>query len=120
MSTLQARVGIRQLKEIEKNIAHRKEMAEFYDSLLEKKGWVSRKYDKSIMEPVMVRYPVRIKEKEEALEQAAKVGIELGSWFNSVLHQIEVVATARWPWNGYDEVCRVTCLGAVAQITFVY
>jgi dTDP-4-amino-4,6-dideoxygalactose transaminase len=40
------------------------------------------------MEPVMVRYPVRIAEKNRALAGAAKAGVELGSWFESPLHPI--------------------------------
>ena len=42
----------------------------------------------------MVRYPVRIKEKEKALEQAASAGIELGSWFECPLHPIETPLAA--------------------------
>ena len=89
MSTVQAKSGLRQLKKVERNIAHRKKMAHFYDELLAEKGWPTRQYDVSIMEPVMVRYPLRIAEKEQALAEAAKAGVELGSWFDSPLHQIE-------------------------------
>lgn len=93
---VQARSGLRQLKKIEQNIRHRKEMAELYDKLLEQKGWLSRNYDRGMMEPVMVRYPVRIAEKNEALAQASKVGVELGSWFECPLHPIET------PLSAYD------------------
>ncbi len=48
------------------------------------------------MEPVMVRYPVRIGEKNKALAEAAKAGIELGSWFECPLHPIET------PLDAYD------------------
>ena len=48
------------------------------------------------MDPVMVRYPVRITEKEKALEQAASAGVELGSWFECPLHPIET------PMSMYD------------------
>jgi dTDP-4-amino-4,6-dideoxygalactose transaminase len=89
MSAIQAKSGLRQLKKVEQNIAHRKKLAWFYDRLLAEKGWPARQYDESVMDPVMVRYPVRIAEKEKALSEAAKAGIELGDWFNSVLHQIE-------------------------------
>ena len=64
-------------------------MALLYDQLLEERGWAGRKYDKSTMDPVMVRYPIRITEKERALAEAAKAGIELGSWFECPLHPIE-------------------------------
>jgi len=89
MSTAQARSGLRQLKKVELNIAHRKKMAQLYDQLLEAKGWHAQQYDSSIMEPVLVRYPVGVAEKEQALAKAGKAGIELGNWFNSPLHQIE-------------------------------
>jgi len=89
MSTMQARSGLRQLNKIEQNIAHRKKMAQLYDQLLAEKGWPTQQYDASIIHPVMVRYPVRIAEKEKALAEAAKAGIELGSWFECPLHPIE-------------------------------
>jgi dTDP-4-amino-4,6-dideoxygalactose transaminase len=89
MSSVQARSGIRQLGKIEKNIAHRRKMAQLYDELLAAKGWQSSKDSRELTEPVMVRYPVRIAEKDKALAQAAKAGIELGSWFECPLHPIE-------------------------------
>ena len=42
----------------------------------------------------MVRYPVRITEKDKALAEAAKAGIELGSWFECPLHPIETPLAA--------------------------
>jgi len=88
ISKMQARSGIRQLNRIEENIAHRRKMAQLYDKLPAAKGL---KDSRDWAEPVLVRYPVRIKEKDKALAQAAKAGIELGSWFESVLHPIETL-----------------------------
>lgn len=96
MSNVQAKSGLRQLKKIEQNITHRKKMAQFYDQLLEEQGWIARKYDRSTMDPVMVRYPVRIAEKDRTLAEATKAGIELGSWFECPLHPIET------PLDAYD------------------
>lgn len=96
ISNVQARSGLRQFEKITDNIRHRKELARLYDRLLEAKGWSSRKYDDSMSEPVMVRYPVRIDNKAEALKQAAGAGIELGSWFESPLHPVET------PLSAYD------------------
>jgi dTDP-4-amino-4,6-dideoxygalactose transaminase len=96
MSTIQACSGLRQLEKTEQNIAHRKKMAMLYDKLLQEKGWKGRNYDRRVMEPVMVRYPVRIAEKNKALAQAPKAGIELGSWFECPLHPIET------PLSVYD------------------
>jgi len=96
MSTVQARSGIRQLDKIDENIAHRKKMAQLYDELFAARGWQDRNYDRDLSEPVMVRYPVRIAEKKDALARAAKAGIELGSWFECPLHPIET------PLASYD------------------
>lgn len=96
MSTIQARAGLRQLKKIDKNITHRKAMAKLYDELLTAKGWPIRHYNPSIQDPVMVRYPIRIKEKQKSLADAARYGIELGSWFECPLHPIET------PLDKYD------------------
>ena len=89
ISKMQARSGIRQLGRIEENIAHRQKMTQLYDELLAAKGWKSGKDSRDWVEPVLVRYPLRIKEKDKALAQAAKAGIELGSWFECPLHPIE-------------------------------
>ena len=96
ISKMQARSGIRQLGRIEENIAHRRKMAQLYDELLAAKGWKSGKDSRDWVETVLVRYPVRITEKDKALAQAAKAGIELGSWFESPLHPIET------PLASYD------------------
>ncbi len=96
LSTVQARSGIRQLDKIEANISHRRKMAQLYDELLVGRDWRSNKYDRDLAEPVMARYPVRITEKQKALGQAEKAGIELGSWFECPLHPIET------PLASYD------------------
>jgi len=89
MSSVQARSGIRQLSKIEKNITHRQKMAQLYDELLAAKGFKPSRDSRDSAEPVLVRYPVRITEKDKAIAQAAKAGIELGSWFECPLHPIE-------------------------------
>lgn len=88
-SRVQARLGLKKLAKIKQNIAYRRKMAQLYDELFSKRGWPVRQYDATIIEPVLVRYPVRIAEKDKALAEAAKEGIELGSWFESPLHPKE-------------------------------
>ena len=95
-SFVQARLGLRQLEKIERNIAHRRQMTQLYDQLLEEKGFSARQHDTTMMQPIMVRYPVRIAEKQQALMEAARAGIELGSWFECPLHPIET------PLEAYD------------------
>ncbi len=102
MSRVQAKSGIRQLRKVEQNLAHRRRMATLYDRLLEEKGWPTRRYDPEIMDPVMVRYPVRITEKDRALAEAAQAGVELGSWFECPLHPIE---TPLAPYGYQEGMC---------------
>jgi perosamine synthetase len=89
MSTMQSRAGLRQLKKTEANWAHRRRLASLYDELLRARGLPVRQYDKNIIDPVMVRYPVRVREKNKAMADAAGAGIELGSWFECPLHPQE-------------------------------
>ena len=63
-------------------------MTQLYDELLTERGWPARQYDASIMEPVLVRYPVRITEKNNALAEAAKEGIELTEKHWDVIHYL--------------------------------
>ncbi|HEX40518.1 MAG TPA: hypothetical protein ENN81_00455 [Phycisphaerales bacterium] len=86
---VQARSGLQQLSRIEGNLAHRRRMAVLYDRLLAERGWPTRGHDPQVADPVMVRYPVRITEKDRALSEAAQAGVELGSWFECPLHPIE-------------------------------
>jgi dTDP-4-amino-4,6-dideoxygalactose transaminase len=89
MGPIQAMSGLNQIKKIERNISHREIIANLYDELLSERDWKPRQFDKSIMRPIMVRYPVRVSNKNKALEDAAKAGVELGSWFECPLHPIE-------------------------------
>lgn len=88
MSQMQARVGLRQLAKLDDNIEHRRRMTRLYDSLLSERGWPVTQLPPE-MEPVLVRYPVRVADKQRALAEAAGHFVELGSWFECPLHPIE-------------------------------
>ncbi|HOB73936.1 MAG TPA: DegT/DnrJ/EryC1/StrS family aminotransferase [Phycisphaerae bacterium] len=88
MSTVQARAGLRQLRRTELMMAHRRRIARLYDQLLAEKGWPVPAVPPNL-DPVLVRYPVRVAEKAKALAEAAGHFIELGSWFECPLHPIE-------------------------------
>jgi len=45
-------------------------------------------------DPVLLRYPVRVKNKDEVLRQARRRRVELGDWFNHPLHPREANAEA--------------------------
>ena len=84
----QARAGLRRLRRLEANLRHRREMTALYDRLLAEAGWVLSKLP-DYGEAVLVRYPVRVADKARAVAEARKRGIELGTWFDCPLHQIE-------------------------------
>lgn len=88
MSAMQARVGLRQLKKREKIITHRKNMGRVYDELLAQRGWPTPTIPEKL-DPVLVRYPVRVVDKQKALATAARNFVELGSWFECPLHPNE-------------------------------
>lgn len=96
MSGVQARSGLRQLKKLSAGIEHRKTMAKLYDTLLSEIGYKPVRLDEQIYDPVLVRYPIRVRDKEKALHDAAAAGVELGSWFECPLHPIET------PLEKYD------------------
>jgi len=108
MSDLQARVGLRQLRRLDAIIAHRRRMALCYDRLLAERGWpVVRPPDH--VQPVLVRYPVRVADKPRALATAARHFIELGSWFECPLHPIETPMEAYGYRQGMCPVAERAC-----------
>ncbi len=88
MSKVQAWIGLRQLHRIEANITHRHQMKRTYDELLAERDWSLPQIPAEV-DPVLVRYPVRVADKKLALASASRHFVELGSWFESPLHPIE-------------------------------
>ncbi|MFP4106089.1 MAG: DegT/DnrJ/EryC1/StrS family aminotransferase [Phycisphaerae bacterium] len=84
----QARAGLRQLGQLERNLTHRREMAQLYDQLLRESGWDLPNIQ-SHMDPVLVRYPLRISDKARAVTEAPSAYVELGTWFECPLHPME-------------------------------
>jgi dTDP-4-amino-4,6-dideoxygalactose transaminase len=97
MSAGQARAGLRHMRKIEKNLAHRRHMKELYEQLLTDAGWNVPGIPDH-MDPLLVRYPVRVADKTGAVAEAARHFIELGTWFECPLHPIET------PLAAYDYV----------------
>ena len=92
---VQERSGPRQLGRLDRAIAHRRRMAHLYDELLAEHGWTPTSLPEGV-ELALVRYPVRVVDKQKALETAASRFVELGSWFECPLHPIET------PLEAYD------------------
>jgi dTDP-4-amino-4,6-dideoxygalactose transaminase len=93
MSDVQARAGRRQLRRLDGNLEHRRRMAEIYDRLLVEHGWPIKVLP-THMDPVLVRYPVRVGDKARALATSARHFVELGSWFECPLHPQETDMSA--------------------------
>ncbi len=101
MSDLQARTGLRQLQRLPDNLDHRRKMAGLYDDLLRDHYWPMPRIPEGL-DPVLVRYPVRVADKPKALRTAARNFVELGSWFECPLHPIETPMEA---YGYYPGMC---------------
>jgi perosamine synthetase len=80
----QAGNGLVSLGSIEKDMAHRRSMAGFYASELAGIKNPVRVAEGS--EPVFLRYPVLVDDKDAVLKEARLRSAEVGSWFETVLH----------------------------------
>ena len=88
MSEGQARAGLRQMEAIHANLAHRRRMRKVYDDLLRQVGWQAPEIPE-YMDPVLVRYPLRVADKDRAVAEAPGDFVELGTWFECPLHPKE-------------------------------
>lgn len=101
MSVLQARTGLQQMHKIDAIIAHRRKMKRIYDELLAERDAPLLEIPEDV-DPVLVRYPVRVADKNLAVAAAAKHLVELGSWFESPLHPI---TTPLWLYDYHPGMC---------------
>ena len=85
---VQCRWGRRQLIRIQANIAHRFKTAERYFEELPKLGYTVPRLPAGADMPIL-RFPLRVANKDEALAKAADYGVEIGSWFECPLHPKE-------------------------------
>jgi perosamine synthetase len=87
MSSFQAYVGRRCVRSVSGMAGHRRALSDRYARALEDRGWhtVKGPPQSSIN---WLRYPVRVINKAELLQRARIERIELGSWFESVLHPV--------------------------------
>ena len=88
MGGRQAASGCRQLSKLETNLAHRRRLTQLYAELLAPHGFTPPELPAQA-DPALVRYPVRVADKERALAEAARHFVEVGSWFECPLHPIE-------------------------------
>jgi perosamine synthetase len=87
MSPFQARAGREEIGKLPDNIAHRRNIARFYEDRLRSQGWVHGRHAVG-EETVYLRFPLRVANKDEVLHRASEQRVELGDWFESVLHPV--------------------------------
>lgn len=84
-SAVQAACGIFEVLWGEFSRIHRRRIAEFYEEQLRKARWPLPELP-DYCDPVYLRYPIRVKNKDEMMRLASKHFIELGDWFDRPLH----------------------------------
>lgn len=87
LSNTQAILGLRQLRRLEMNLAHRRATANLYSMRLSE-GGIDVPHPPANAEPAFVRYPVKVKDPAAARHMAARYA-SLGTWFNSVLEEAD-------------------------------
>lgn len=85
MAACQIRKGIREMGRIEENIRHRTRLSALYSQRLPEIGFAPVEAARQSELPLL-RYPVRVANKNEVLHAAEKEGVEIGSWFEVPLH----------------------------------
>ena len=85
MAGCQMRQGLREMARVEDNISHRRRLTAYYHGALAELGF-SPLAVPGAEELPLLRYPVRVANKAEVLELAARAKMEIGSWFEVPLH----------------------------------
>jgi dTDP-4-amino-4,6-dideoxygalactose transaminase len=85
MSEFQALRGLRELSHLKENLASREQLTGLYSQLLRDAGFDPLTIPRG-GKAVLLRYPLLVKNKPAVLAQARRRSIEIGSWFDSVIH----------------------------------
>ena len=86
LSNIQAKIGLNQLRNIDANLEHRRKIAEIYKNTLKELGLKVNETEK--YNPAYIRYAFLSKDRESLKESFRNNQVELGEWFNSVLHPV--------------------------------
>lgn len=88
-SDAQAKVGMRQLADLERNLARRREIAEHYFAELDvPDGWLMRAA--ADMNPTFLRLPVRVPDKAALIAFGKERNVWIGNWFSAPIHPLGV------------------------------
>jgi dTDP-4-amino-4,6-dideoxygalactose transaminase len=85
MAPCQIRRGVCEMARIGENVRHRRQLTGFYQRELPRLGFAPLACP-GVEEWPLLRYPVRVRNKDEVLRQAIPAGLEIGSWFEIPLH----------------------------------
>jgi perosamine synthetase len=85
LSNAQAALGLRQLRRLNENLAHRRSIAELYAEQLSTLGFRLPK-PPAQAEPAYVRFPVWVEDRERVIKKTAPY-VVMGTWFTSVLEE---------------------------------
>jgi len=85
LSNAQAALGLRQLRRLETNVAHRRAVAAAYHMQLSRAGF-NVPHPPAQAEPAFVRYPVWVEDPDRILRVVGRHAT-LGTWFSSVLEE---------------------------------
>lgn len=85
---VQCRIGKSEVTRANANMQHRSNAVRRYLKELPKLGYSVPSIPANWETPIL-RFPLRVANKDDALASAAKHGVEIGSWFECPLHPIE-------------------------------
>jgi dTDP-4-amino-4,6-dideoxygalactose transaminase len=85
MSQFQGSRGVIELSKVGENVVSREQLAGLYNRLLRDSG-LKPVTIPSGTKPVLLRYPLLVKNKPAVLAEAQRRAVEIGSWFDSPLH----------------------------------
>src|SRR5207244_6575986 len=83
LSNAQAALGLRQLRRLDANLAHRRMIAKAYNEQLSREGFALPR-PPAKAQPAFVRYPVWVEDPALALRVVGRKAT-IGTWFTSVL-----------------------------------
>ena len=103
-SAVQATAGLSEIHRGMHSYLHRKKLAAFYEEELRRAKWPMPDLP-PWADPVYLRFPVRVKNKEEMLRLGSKHFLELGDWFDRPLHY--ATSPNLEPFGYYEGMCPV-------------
>ena len=97
MGPAQERAGQQRLPGVAERNSHARSLARLYDERLAAAGWPPAPRPEGT---ALLRYPMQVANKDRLLSAAREAHVEMGSWFESPLHPVELDKHARF---GYAE-----------------